>query len=206
MKKDRFNELVGIFKRMTIENQLRLIEFMATDISLYDVEPKYKNQLKAAYRLLDCIEKKLHSQKKDAEFAEMMNMVETLSINQLMRLLNEISKLVHEFDADNKQETAECMCETEGHVFSEWKKREYNEYISPVEAYGIDGLWGANNPHARTIPVPITDWLRTCDRCGYEEIVREEPTEVRDVRLAKEKSARIRKLKKELQELEGSKQ
>ena len=40
MKKGRFKELSGIFKRMSFENQLKLIEFMAADISLWDERAK----------------------------------------------------------------------------------------------------------------------------------------------------------------------
>lgn len=205
MKKDRFNELVGIFKRLTVENQLRLIEFMGSDISLYDVEPRYKNQLKAAYRLLNCIEQKLHSQEKDAELAEMISIVETLSINQLMELLDKVSELVYRFDEENKQEATEKLCEAEGHVFSKWKKHKYNRYVSPVEAHGIDGLWGSDRPHDPTIPIPTTDWRRTCDRCGHTEIVEVEPEEVKEERLAKFQQARVRRLQKELENLQSDK-
>lgn len=202
MKKDRFKELSGIFQRMTVENQLRLIEFMAADISLYAEDSQYKNQLKAAYGLLDCIKQKLHNQEKNAEFAEMMTILDTLSASQLMGLLNKTSKLIHKFDADNKQKEAESMCKTEGHVFSNWKENRFTNYISPAEAYGIEGLLnGGTEP---TIPVEKVEWRRTCERCGYEEIVREEPEEVKKERLTKAKDARIRKLKKELKDLESS--
>ena len=203
MTKDRFNELNGIFQRMSVKNKLKLIEFMAEDISLYDEDECDRKYLKTANRLLNCMKERLHSQKKDEEYAEIMTIIGTLSVEQLMDLLSEVSKLVREFDADNKHNEAVSLCDEEGHIFQEWRKHEYTRYVSPLEAYGMEGL-AAPNPHSPTIPIPIPEWIRTCERCGFEEIVEREPPEVRNARLAKEKKARIRKLKKELRKLENS--
>ena len=203
MTKDRFNELNGIFQRMSVKNQLKLIELMAEDVSLYDEDESDRKHLETANKLLACMKERLHSQKKDEEYAEIMTVIGTLTVEQLMKLLDKVSKLVRKFDADNKHNEAVSLCDEEGHIFQEWRKHECTKYISPVQAYGIEGLM-MSCPHKPDIPIPITEWIRTCERCGFEEIVEQEPTEVRNARLAKEKKERIRKLKKEIRELEGS--
>ena len=101
-------------------------------------------------------------------------------------LLHTINAIAKEDDINN--------CSKFGHMYSDnsWERREWTTYEPVV----IDHQMCENYPIAHV------KWERTCPNCGFTEEVLTEPEEVKAQREQEEKQAKIKKLQRELNELD----
>ena len=201
MEQERLKELSSTFYKMSLENQLHLIELMAGNLDNCFPESSEEKQLKLAKKLLKNISGRLEEARKDASLAETMALLDTLSVSQLVKLLNSFSNNVHRFAAKNRQKAAEDKCRKDGHIFGQWEVKKYKTYISPAQAHGIEGL--LNGGKRPTIPVEHTQWHRTCERCGFIEKTEQKPQELVDAEAMENKSKEIQRLRRRLKKLES---
>lgn len=99
-----------------------------------------------------------------------------------------------------EKELIDQVCKKEGHSFSDWEQKmitvtEKNPYLGSRDYIVPQGM--------ECIPRTYPEWRRKCSRCGYEEITREEPLEVREKRVEEERQYQIEKLERELKALRG---
>jgi len=129
----------------------------------------YEESKKVEYarKKLEYISSKLKNKKARPQIASILPEINDLSDEQLTKLVVTIVDTVHKYTKENEQQRKENICQNDGHIFTAWQEHKYTIYVSPAEAYGIEGLLnGGTNP---TIPIKKIKWYRTCERCGFKE-------------------------------------
>ncbi len=113
-----------------------------------------------------------------------------LPISYQINILKSFVQNVENEKRNNEHDIAVNTCSTEGHMFGEWKHKEWTSYIDAF----ID------HDHVN-LPVKKENWKRICSRCGFIEQTECEPQDLINARKAKNKKTRIKRLESELRRL-----
>ena len=115
-----------------------------------------------------------------------------LPYERKIKVIESFAKSISRHEQLEVQAQKENTCEREGHLFEEWNKRTW----TTQEVYWDAGPRGY-------IEVEHHEWNRRCARCGYYETVNNEPAELYEERIRKEKEEKIKKLELKLKQLKG---
>lgn len=201
-RSDKLKKVVDSFIHLNFDEKVEFIKAMTNSIKLKEVNCysfDEKKKIEAIKKMLEYISSKLKSKNSKPQITSILPEISELTDEQLTKLVVTIVDTVHKYTGENEQLAKEEQCRAEGHIFSDWKERKYTRWISPAEAYGIEGLM--NGGTNTTIPIDVTEWHRTCERCGFMEKTEVKPREVAEKEEKQKKARRIRALKKELKEL-----
>ncbi len=169
-----------------------IIEYLKTNNLVFDMDQYYRERTGLVCDFLGDL---LYCYKGDGnlkKLGEMLYKFDNLSEKNQKELVDEIiyafqKRIIIQKDDDNKD-----YCLVHGHNFGEWKYSEWTEYIDTVIDHEL----------VHDFPIKHSDWKRKCSKCGFVEMVHQEPDELYKARMIKEKKAKIKKLTKELKKLE----
>lgn len=143
--------------------------------------------------MFDIIIKNVSKKKDLLKIEQCLEYFNSLDSEKKANVLRDFIKSV---ESNNERQVAEnnrLMCEKEGHIMGKWKIHKWKT----VEDVVIDHCPVDN------YTVEHVEWVKTCKRCGYEEISYREPEEVRIEREEKERQAEIKRLEKRLEKLKA---
>ena len=123
---------------------------------------------------------------------EIVKKINSLDHKYKVKFFKTIGYDVNRIFKQMDQEKREDKCKNEGHEFSEWEFYTWKEKV-------IGGDLGEH----QEFMIDKKTWERSCTRCGFKEMTEIEPESVKAVRLEKEKTKIIKRLKKELKRLEN---
>lgn len=138
--------------------------------------------------------------KDDIELMTTICEFKKLPISHQLSVIKSFKRKVKKQKLTLEKELIDQVCKKDGHSFGEWEQKmitvmEKNPYLGSRDYIVPEGMeW---------IPKTYPEWRRKCSRCGYEEITREEPLEVREKREEEERQYQIEKLERELKALRG---
>ena len=186
------------FDYLTLESQLVVVEaiikFLKENESIF-TEEEYDRKLSSSFRSflevqLPILKSRAIYKKASDIFMRFKNLSDRNKKNALLEVLEVINKYL----AIQEQEKKEEECRKKGHDFKKWEHEKWTEYINTV----IDHI------PVEKYPVDYECWCRTCNRCGFEESMEEEPEEVRVAREETNKKRRIRRLENTLKMLKNN--
>ena len=129
---------------------------------------------------------------KDKEkLEEIVEKINNLDYNHKIKVMKTIGYDVNRILKQTEQKKIEEKCKNEGHIFSDWKHYTWKESVV-----------GGDLGEFQKFEINKESWDRTCQLCGFKEIVYKEPESVKNDRLEKEKKEKIKQLKKELKNLQ----
>lgn len=138
-------------------------------------------------RLYDNTDNELISSQKNKSIERF----QSLSDKNKIKVIEEVNTIIKKYHKIEVQENNERICDEQGHTFGEWIKKEW----TTKEVYWDAGPQGY-------IDVKHKRWDRVCNRCGFIDSVKTEPESVKFAREKEEKKAKIKKLRRELRDLE----
>lgn len=114
----------------------------------------------------------------------------------LINYCNEIDKRAISESKEQELQIKREFCENNGHDFSEWKKITY----TTEEELGPSGIEELHLGVSGTHKVKHVEWQRKCKYCGYVQIAKEKPQEIKE----KEIKSQIKSLQKSLGKMEST--
>lgn len=184
---------------MSPDNQLELAMILIEKLKLNEniIKKSDKYNMHFSSELLFLLENYVSQNKNKKEATKVLTLLSKFknlsSVNQhkiielvIPYLLSTVSDVVKEDNINN--------CSKFGHMYNDdsWKRSEWTTYETVV----ID------HQKCEDYPIPHVKWERTCPNCGFTEEILTEPEEIKVQREKEEKQAKIKKLQRELNELD----
>ena len=193
------------YQNLSFEQQYEVAKAIVVRLSNYQHQFTQKDDdmtkvMDFFKRIINSMEQKQTLSKKGLLLKKFEELSPAYKDKALKSIIEIIESAIREQEQENKEET----CEREGHLFGEWEQREYQKSnrSNPERHSYYD-----HNGYLRTYitceneDYTVTEWARTCKRCGYTERTSAEPEEHRAKIKAIYKKARIKALNDELAEL-----
>ena len=175
-----------------VEVALAIAEFIKRGRSSINFREFEEERLDAMDEVLHVLSM-MEDEKKFLSTTNILNNFRALPQKKRLEIANSTYRYIEGCYEETMRERNENICNMEGHTFGKWVRHTRSGSTDAV----ID------HQFAKNMPYEYTEWTRTCTFCGKVETTRIEPEEAKEERLEKERQDKIRKLKRELKELEG---
>ena len=184
----RFNDLLP-------KSQLEVASFIVKVIVLNENEDyskeKYDKEKSLKVReLFKILETELDNKDKLEAFSSIVERFNQLSYSDQVKVIDSVYKNFVKSVEKVELSHVKSACQMEGHKYGKWKKRTW----TTKELYWDAGPQGY-------VDVEHEVWVRTCSRCGKEQIVKNKPKELVKEEKEAAKEAEIKQLRKRLKEL-----
>lgn len=191
------NKWIQNYNNLIPDSQLEVAEAILKELNDNEMalsESEYdQKKSKIVRKLLIAI---MHNTKQADEykkFASVLEKFESLSPTNKRKVINAIYKNITKYLGIQEKEKTEKICKYEGHIFDEWIHKKWTTYEDTI----ID------HQFVEKLPINHNKWERSCPRCGYKEVIYNEPQELIDARKENDKKMQIKKLELELKKLKS---
>lgn len=192
---------INSFKGFSSKNQLLVASEIVNKLSENEnnlEKDHYDQDMSEEIRdLLNIFIENSTTSDKIEDFKRLLLQFGCLDYEKKLSIMDSVSSLLHQFISEQQKENIEAICESSGHIFSDWK------YYTWTESGRVTDSRATQEWIKGKFEVERREWRRICSRCGFVEVTEFEPEEIRTKRLVKEKIEQIQILKKELKELEN---
>lgn len=190
LKKDKW---INNFKDLDPKDQLVVADAIKEELSfnekVLDDDEYDKVQSENIAEFFNLIKSNIKNTSTLNNFKKLIKKYDGLSLDNKRKVMDEFLLILTKYSKIQEQEDKEKICLNEGHTFKNWKKITY----TTKEVFWDAGPRGF-------IDVEHNVWKRTCSRCGLVETVDNEPQELIDERIEKNRKARIKRLEQKLAE------
>ena len=171
------NRWISHYNNLNPKNQLEVASAIANELQNIELNPNTSDYDKEKTKIIrEFFNKILLKSSQNEELKKMGDLFrrfEKLSQQNKAKVIDEIVEIIKKYLKKQEKEDIEEKCEKEGHIFGNWL---HNKWTTNVD---------------NVIEVKHENWKRTCKRCGFVEVVVEEPKELIESRQRKDRNKKL---------------